>query len=132
MIKQRREVNLYEPSKKYLDLFEEYGYKLSSKEIKKVKGKCVIHITPVKDTYFSNNEDDLNGFCDAILFKVRVCDCDNRIMYKPFDMLFDSIKIDNDVRCESRIYKDLSTMYIFDSSIAIDYGKTIWIEKDNK
>lgn len=121
-MKVKQEVKIYKPSEIYLDIDKEYGYKEVEK-LNEVNGRCVIHIRPVKDTYSSDEEYDLDGYCDAIFFKVEIYDCENRLVYKP-NKLFDGIRTIN-VDCQSRIYKDLSTMYIFDNPIRIEYWQCL-------
>lgn len=123
-MKVKQEVKIYKPSEIYLDIDKEYGYKEVEK-LNEVKGRCVIHIRSVKDTYASDEEYDLDGYCDAIFFKAEIYDCENKIVYKP-DKLFDGIRTTN-IDCQSRIYKDLSTMYIFDKPVKIEYWQCLEI-----
>ncbi|WP_024622581.1 hypothetical protein [Metaclostridioides mangenotii] len=121
MVKQKIEIDLYKPSEEYLNIDKKCGYKETTEEITKIKkGRCIIHTIPVRDTYSSDDNEKLDGFCDAILFRVKVYDCKNRIVYSP-DRLFDNITFLNGVECQTRISKDLSNMYIFDFPVEIDY-----------
>lgn len=121
MIKQKIEVDLYDSSNEYLNFEKECGYVETKEAIKKnEKGRCIIHTTPVRDTYSSDEDEVLIGFCDALLFKVKVYDCKNKLVYSP-DRLFDNISFLNGVICQTRIYKDLSNMYIFNAPIGINY-----------
>lgn len=122
-----QKIQIYKPSIKYLDLIDTYEYKEVKSEINKIKGTCIIHMMPKMDTYLSDNKDDLIGYCDSIMCEIKVFDVDNGTYYKG-KSLFDSIIIEN-IYVQSRIYKDLSTMYIFNKPIDIMYGcDTLYIE----
>lgn len=124
-----QKIQIYKPSIEYLDLINTYEYKEVKDEINKTKGACIIHMMPKMDTYLSDNEDDLIGYCDSMMCEIRVFDVDNRTYYKR-ESLFDSIIIEN-IHAESRIYKDLSTMYIFSKPVDIMYGgNTLYVESN--
>lgn len=117
----KREVTIHAPSYEYLNVKEQCKYTQVHKEIKNVKGRCIIHLYPKADTFCSDDSEELEGYCDALLFQAQVFDVDNRVCYKS-DTLYDNINI-KDINVESRIYKDLSSMYIFDSPVEIKYNE---------
>lgn len=124
-----QKIQIYNPSIEYLDIIKTYEYKQIEEEINKVKGTCIIHMIPKMDTYLSDDESDLIGYCDAMMCEIRVFDVDNKIYYKD-ESLYDNIRIDN-INVETRIYKDLSTMYIFTKPTEIMYGwNTLFVEGD--
>lgn len=123
----KQEIKIYNPSIKFLDIVKMYGYTEVSKNEVKSK-RSIVHMIPKIDSYLSDDENDLIGYCDTILCEIKVFDLDNLTYYKE-ERLFDSISI-KDVKSESRIYKDLSTMYIFNDPIKIDIvEKTLFISK---
>ena len=123
-----QKIQIYKPSVKHLDIIDTYQYKESKELIEKVTGTCIIHMIPKMDTYLSDDENDLVGYCDSMMCEVIVFDIDNRIYYKE-DSLFDNIRIEN-VNVETRIYKDLSTMYLFNKPIELMYGmNTIYVDE---
>ena len=123
-----QKIQVYKPSVKYLDLINTYEYKEVKEEINRVNGTCIIHMIPKMDTYLSDDENDLIGYCDAMMCEITVFDVDNSLYYKD-ERLFDNIKINN-VNVETRIYKDLSTMYMFTKPVKIMYGSnTLFVEK---
>ena len=123
-----QKIQVYKPSVKYLDLINTYEYKEVKEEINRVDGTCIIHMIPKMDTYLSDDENDLIGYCDAMMCEITVFDVDNSLYYKD-ERLFDNIRIDN-INVETRIYKDLSTMYIFTKPVSIMYGNnTLYVEK---
>ena len=123
-----QKIQVYKPSVKYLDLINTYEYKEVKEEINRVNGTCIIHMIPKMDTYLSDDENDLIGYCDAMMCEITVFDVDNKIYYKE-ELLFDNIRIDN-INVEIRIYKDLSTMYMFTKPVKIMYGSnTLFVEK---
>lgn len=123
-----QKIQVYKPSVKYLDLINTYEYKEVKEEINRVDGTCIIHMIPKMDTYLSDDENDLIGYCDAMMCEITVFDVDNRTYYKD-EFLFDNIRIDN-INVETRIYKDLSTMCIFTKPVKIMYGSnTLYVEK---
>lgn len=97
-------------------------YKEVDKPIEYVNGRCIIHLYPMKDTML-DGEDNLTGYMDAMLFKIVVCDVDKRIKYTR--EYVDSVSAD--FGYGTRIFKDLSTMMIFDKSCEISYGSTTFI-----
>lgn len=115
-----RKVTIFEPSLEYLDIDTKYGYKRVFDKIQIVKGRCVIHIFPTRDTYRSDNKNDLDGYCDSIMFSAKIYDNEKKIVYKS-SKLFDNIDI-RDLNVNSRVCKDLSTMYIFENPVKINYG----------
>lgn len=123
----KQEVKIYKPSAEHLDLINTYDYKESKEEINKVEGTCIVHIVPKMDTYLSDAESSLIGLCDSLLFEVKVFDLAKGIYYRD-KTLFDDVAI-QDINVNSRIYKDLSTMYIFHEPVYICYGNnTLFIE----
>lgn len=124
-----QKIKIYKPSIKYLDIINTYEYKEVKEEINKINGTCIIHMIPKMDTYLSDDEFDLVGYCDSMMCEVRVFDVDNNIYYKD-ESLFDNILIE-DINVETRIYKDLSTMYIFTKPSNISYGEnTLYVESN--
>ncbi|WP_312286663.1 hypothetical protein [Terrisporobacter sp.] len=124
-----QKIKIYKPSIKHLDIINTYEYKEVKEEINKINGTCIIHMIPKMDTYLSDNESDLVGYCDSIMCEIRVFDVDNNIYYKD-ESLFDNILIE-DINVETRIYKDLSTMYIFTKPSNISYGcNTLYVESN--
>src|SRR5699024_5618290 len=115
-MKVKQEVKIYKTSEIYLDIDKEYEYKEDEK-LNEVKDRSVRNMKIVKEKNNSDEEYDLDRYCDAIFFKAEIYDCENKIVYKP-DKLFDGIRTTN-IDCQSRIYKDLSTMYIFDKPVKI-------------
>ena len=108
VINVEQKIQVYKPSVKYLDLINTYEYKEVKEEINKVNGTCIIHMIPKMDTYLSDDENDLIGYCDAMMCEITVFDVDNSLYYKD-ERLFDNIKINN-VNVEIRIYKDLLSL----------------------
>lgn len=123
----KQEVKIYHQSIEHLNIIDTYGYTECKNELEEINGSCIIHISPKKDTFIDDNKEDLIGYCDSIMFDMTVFDVDNRIYYKS-DSLYDSIVIEN-IKVQSRIYKDLSTMYMFNKPIHIMYGEnTVYID----
>lgn len=91
-------------------------YKEVKKPIEEIKGRCIIHIYPKKDTYEEDGE--LYGYYDALLCEMHIYDCNNEIVYKT--KYHDSIYLD--VPIGTRIFKDLSTMLVIDGGIILSYG----------
>ena len=124
-----QKIQIYKPSIKHLDIINTYDYKEVKEEINKINGTCIIHMIPKMDTYLSDEESDLVGYCDSMMCEIRVFDVDNNIYYKD-ESLFDNILIE-DINVETRIYKDLSTMYIFTKPSHISYGSnTLYVESN--
>lgn len=124
-----QKIKIYKPSIEHLDLINIYEYKEVKNRINRTNGACIIHMTPKLDTYLSDDEDNLIGHCDSMMCEIKIFDTDNRTYYKR-ESLFDSIIIEN-IHVESRIYKDLSTMYIFSEPVDIVYGsRTLYVESD--
>lgn len=124
-----QKIRINKPSIKHLDIINTYEYKEVKEEINKINGTCIIHMIPKMDTYLSDDESDLVGYCDSMMCEIRVFDVDNNIYYKD-DSLFDNILIE-DINVETRIYKDLSTMYIFTKPSYISYGcNTLYVESN--
>ena len=96
------------------EVFKEY--KEVDKPLYEIKGRCIIHIYPKKDTYEEDGE--LYGYCDALLCEMHIYDCNNELVYKTQN--HDSVYLD--VPSGTRIFKDLSTMLIIDGGITISYG----------
>lgn len=90
-------------------------YKEVNKPIEEIKGRCIIHIYPKRDTYEENGE--LSGFCDALLCEMHVYDCKNKLVYKTQN--HDSVYLG--VPSETRIFKDLSTMLVIDGGVQLLY-----------
>lgn len=95
-----------------------------SDKIESVKGRALIHMYPYEDTMI-NGANNLNGFIDAYLCEVHVYDVVNKTVYK----YKYSDEINFDVKCSTRIFKDLSTMIIIDEPIDIMYGSAIFVYK---
>jgi len=91
--------------------------------IEEIQGRCIIHIYPKHDTY--NIEGELNGYIDAILCDMHIYDLNNKVVYKT--RYHDSILLN--VPCETRIFKDLSTMLIIDGGVEIVYGTGLSVYK---
>lgn len=98
-------------------------YKEVNKPIEEIKGRCIIHIYPVEDTY--NSKGELRGYCDAILCDMHVYDCKNEIVYKTNN--HDSVSIN--APCQTRIFKDLSTMLIIDGGVQLMYCTTLSVHE---
>ena len=104
------------------DTFNKYSYNEKESCPKIFHNRIVIHIYPVGDTI----EDDNNkaqGLEDSILFDVHIYDT---IAFKKYIILNrDAILLE--VPVETRIFKDLSTMYIIDEPCAFDIFQKITI-----
>ncbi|MDU6995974.1 MAG: hypothetical protein E6356_14025 [Terrisporobacter othiniensis] len=122
-----QKIQIYKPSIEYLDLINKYEYKETKEELNQINGSCIIHIIPKSDTYLSDDENDLIGYCDSLMFEVKVFDVDKGLYYQG-ESLFDNIIIE-DIKVETRIYKDLSTMYIFTKPTYVSYDEnTLYVE----
>lgn len=76
--------------------------------------KCVIHVYPKEDTV--DVEGNLNGYADSILTDVVVYNQET-LEYRVLSEK-DNIRIE--ARCQTRIFKDLSTAYIFNEPVKVD------------
>lgn len=107
------EIPLHNKSEQYLrEILAEYK---ETKELPSIiKGRCIIHMYPYEDTY----EDDgcLVGYIDAIHCELHIYDIENKTVYKT--KMHDEIRVD--VPCRVRIFKDLSTMLIFDTPVSFN------------
>lgn len=115
------EIPLNEKSKKIIE--ETFSsYKEATKIPNILYGRTVIHMYPQKDTI--ENDGELIGFEDSLLFNFNIYDTANRKVYKRIG-LFDEFVIE--VPCRIRSFKDLSTMIIIDKNISIGGSQSILI-----
>lgn len=91
------------------------GYK-KVELINKISGRCIIHLYPKEDT-IDEHSDNLNGYIDAVLFEAKIYDCRNL----EYCTVRDRDSVYSSVPYETRIFKDLSTMLIFDGGVKIEY-----------
>ena len=116
------EVNHHPDSEEYIKkVFSMYTE--TDKAPDYIKGKCIIHMYPVLDTIVNGIYNDLEGFVDAYNCEVHIYNCTNKIVYKTKH--HDQIDIKAD--CRVRIFKDISTMVIFDGGVRISYGQSIQV-----
>lgn len=97
-------------------------------EILKIKGRCIIHLYPLKDTTCENKKGELqvDGLQDSLFFTAKICDCDNKIYY---EKKFSDNLLIHDVYLDTRIFKDKSTMLTIDGGVKILYGQSLFISK---
>jgi hypothetical protein len=115
------EITLNEKSKKIIE--ETFSsYKEATKIPKVLYGRTVIHMYPKKDTIENNGE--LTGFEDSLLFNFNIYDTVNKKVYKRMG-LFDEFVVE--VPCRIRSFKDLSTMIVIDKKISIGGSQSILI-----
>lgn len=92
--------------------------------IQQIEGRCLIHLYPKEDTMI-NGKDELHGYIDAMLCEMYVYD--TKRMEKYYYGWVD--QVDSEVPCRVRVFKDLSTMLIFDKPIDILYGSSTTVTK---
>ncbi|MED3562382.1 hypothetical protein [Bacillus xiapuensis] len=119
----KNEVELHQNSVDYVkEVFSMYTevYDLN-KHIK----NPIIHIYPVEDTYDQNGE--LNGYIDALFFKMNIYDTENMTVYKSEKLHDGILPFDNLHVSQIKIFKDLSTMIVLrgkytitDNHLAVD------------
>lgn len=98
-------------------------YKETEKIPEYIKGGCVIHIYPKSDTIVNGIDKDLEGYIDAYNCELHIYDCKNKTVYK--SKLHDEVMAD--AKCKIRIFKDLSTMVIFDEPVKFISGQSLWV-----
>ncbi|WP_029517984.1 hypothetical protein [Paenibacillus polymyxa] len=116
------EVDITKNSEEYIkETFSSYEEIFESP--KAIMNRCVIHIYPHEDT--SSEDGVLNGYTDALNFKVHIYDTGNNTVYKT--KFHD--QIDSNLPCRTRIFKDLSTMIIYDKPVRFLMGKSILVDR---
>lgn len=104
----KNEIELHQNSVDYVkETFSRYieVYDLS----KRIKNP-IIHIYPVEDTF--DKDGSLNGYTDALFFKIHVYDTENMTVYKG-EKLHDGILPFKNINVSQiKIFKDLSTMLV--------------------
>ena len=90
-----------------------------------IKDRAIIHIYPTKDTINDKN-DESTGYTDCLEFTAKIFDVKNRVCYE-------TEHCDNIIIMELspivKIFKDQSTMLIFDNGVKILNGQGIVVEK---
>lgn len=92
-------------------------------ELPKFIENCIIHIYPKSDTIVNGIDNDLEGYIDAYNCELHVYDCKNKTVYK--SKLHDEVMAD--AKCKIRIFKDLSTMVIFNEPVKFISGQSLWV-----
>jgi len=107
-----KRIKISQKSKDYLKVFEDYKLDHIQDWNPKFSGRVIFHLYPVEDTMNDEN-DNLQGFIDALLFDVHVYDCKNMKKYeiKNRDQIEINVLPHN---TKIRIFKDFSTMIIVD------------------
>lgn len=99
----------------------EWGYN----GILEIYDRAIIHIYPTKDTINDKN-DKSTGYTDCLEFTVKTFDTKNRVYYE-------TTHCDNIIIMELspivKVFKDQSTMLIFDGGIKILNGHGIVVKK---
>lgn len=119
------EIDLHEKSEAYIkETFLRYTKTDDSPFLKTIK-HCIIHMYPCSDTYQDDGE--LNGYSDALNFRVSIYDIENMTVYNSsfHDAIF------TEVQCQVKYFKDLSTMMHFERPIQLIMGKGIHVIKPN-
>lgn len=116
-------ITISKKSKKMIEnIFSRYNYNRKRKCPKIFNNGAIIHIYPTRDT-LQDNGDIALGYVDAILFDVHVYDTTKLEKY----VISERDGILFEVLVETRIFKDLSTMYIINESFVLDIFKNIMI-----
>jgi hypothetical protein len=92
-------------------------------ELPKFIENCIIHIYPKSDTIVNGIDNDLEGYIDAYNSELHIYDCKNKTVYK--SKLHDEVVAD--AKCKIRIFKDLSTMVIFNEPVKFISGQSLWV-----
>lgn len=116
----KNEVELHQNSVDYMK--EVFSMYTEVYDLSKGLKNPIIHIYPVEDTYDQHGE--LNGYIDALFFRVNVYDTQNMTVYKG-TKLHDGILPFKDL-CISqlKIFKDLSTMIVLHGNYTISVNHT--------
>lgn len=114
-------IDISKKSEAYIEkVFSQYEF-MDGVLPKKLRGRTVIHLYPTIDTKNDEN-DDLLGFEDALLFDVRIYN--NKKKYVIYGR--DQIEI-NTPDSRIRIFKDGSTMIILDGEIELEVFQSLEI-----
>lgn len=93
--------------------------------ILEIYDRAIIHIYPTKDTINDKN-DESTGYTDSLEFTAKIFDVKNRIYYE-------TEYCDNIIIIELspivKVFKDQSTMLVFDCGVKILNGQGIVVEK---
>lgn len=117
------EVLLHKNSKKQIkDTLSAYSKVETIPHVSTIE-RCIIHMYPYEDTMQEDSE--LNGYADALNFEAHIYDTKKSTVYK--SKFHDSIFIDT--FCETKYFKDLSTMIVFDKPIKLMMGKAMFISE---
>ena len=71
-------------------------------EVLKIKGRCIIHLYPLKDTTYEDKKGELqvDGLQDSLFFTAKIFDCDNRIYYEKNHLhAFSTYAVQHSGRC---------------------------------
>ena len=90
----------------------------------KIDGRTIIHTYPTSDTQ-DDNDDELDGFIDALLFDVHIFDVDKSLVYKSKG--HDRIDYYGFNIISQEVFKDGSTMIIIDTPVKIHLGQAIGV-----
>jgi hypothetical protein len=116
----KNEVELHQNSVNYVkEIFSMYTEVF---DLNKGLKNPIVHIYPVEDTY--DQSGDLNGFIDALFFRIDVYDTQNMIVYKG-TKLHDGILPFKDLNVSQiKIFKDLSTMIVLRGNYTVSVNHT--------
>jgi len=123
MINIGKDIMIHEESRKLIkETFELYEERGELESFKIINSKTIIHLYATVETM--DEKGYLNGFVDSLFFKARVFDCDKRVVYTAEyrDEIFIHLP------CQTRIFKDGSTMLIFDGPTKITNAQCMTIE----
>jgi hypothetical protein len=121
------EIQLHQDSVEYLDIL--YKYK-SIKEFPKIFKSPVIHMYAKRDTY--NENGDLDGYRDSLLFECFIYEPDTMTVYKSPN-LHDTIRFNEVTPSDVRIFKDGSTLISFFGEVKVELLTAVhtWKVKEN-
>lgn len=104
----KNEIEIHDKSVEYLkDIFSRYK---EIYELNKNINNPIIHMYPVEDTH--DEDGDLNGYIDALFFKLHIYDPENGTVYKG-NRYHDGILPFKELNISQiKIFKDLSTMIV--------------------
>lgn len=90
----------------------------------KIDGRTIIHTYPTEDTQNDENE-ELSGYADCLLFDIYIYDVKNKIFYKSKG--HDTICYSKFPNISQKIFKDGSTMVVIDKPVNIFLTQAVTI-----
>lgn len=116
----KNEVELHQNSVDYVK--ETFSMYTEVFDLNKGLKNPIIHIYPVEDTY--NQDGELNGYIDALFFRIDVYDTQNMTVYKG-TKLHDGILPFKDLNVSQiKVFKDLSTMIVLRGKYTVSVNHT--------